>query len=138
MTSFVSSVRHITIAGVLRAFAPPKKNRSINRDNIMRHRVFAIALSLACIACSGERLTGPAAQKAALRYQAQANSTMPTPLFLLDGKEISAEQARTIDTKIVNTIEVMKGPAAIQAFGARARDGVIFITTKSVTGPGPQ
>ena len=104
----------------------------------MKHRVMAIALTLACVACSSERLTGPAAQNAARRFQSQANSTVATPLFLLDGKEISAEQARTMDTKIINSIEVVKGPAAIQAFGERARDGAIVITSKSAAGPGPR
>ena len=103
----------------------------------MKHRVLAIALTLACIACSSERLTGPAAQKAALKYQAQTNSSMPTPLFFLDGKEISAEQSRTMDTKFINTIEVIKGPAAIQAFGERAHNGVVVITSKAATAPGP-
>jgi len=104
----------------------------------MKRRILAIALTLASVACSGERLTGPAAQKAALRYQAQASSAMPTPLFILDGKEISAEQARTMDTKVINTIEVVKGLAAIQAFGERGRDGVVVITRKAASGPGPR
>ena len=102
----------------------------------MKRRIFAVVLTFACIACSGERLTGPAAQKAALKYQAQANYSVPMPLFLLDGKEISAEQSRTMDTKIISTIEVMKGAAAIQAFGERAHNGVVVITSKSATAPG--
>ena len=102
----------------------------------MKHRIFAVALTLTCVACSGERLTGPAAQKAALKYQAQANISVPTPLFLLDGKEISAEQSRTMDTKIINTIEVLKGAAAILAYGERAHNGVVLITSKAATAPG--
>ena len=104
----------------------------------MKHRVLAIALTLAGVACSSERLTGPAALNAALKYQAQTSASVPTPIFLLDGKEITVEQSRTMDTKIINTIEVMKGPAAIQAFGERAHNGVVIITSKSVTAPGPR
>jgi outer membrane receptor protein involved in Fe transport len=55
--------------------------------------------------------------------------TPTTPLFLLDGREIPAELVRVLDTKRINSVEVLKGPAAL-AYGNRAHAGVVLISSK--------
>jgi len=91
----------------------------------------ALSLALTTSACASERLTGTAAQDAARRYQSAAVAKSPTPLILLDGKEISAAVAKAIEPKTIESIEVVKGAAAVSTYGERGRDGVVTIRSKS-------
>ena len=100
----------------------------------MVSRVLTLTLILSAAACVSERLTGPAAEDAARRYQATAAAISPTPLFFLNGKEISDAEVRAIDPKAIASIEVIKGSAAVATFGARAHDGVVQIRTKDAIG----
>lgn len=100
----------------------------------MSLRLTTIALVLLVAACSSERLTGVAAERAARQYQAQAVAPDGEPLFLLDGKEITAEAARGIAPESIASIEVVKGTAAASVYGERGRRGVILITSKTARG----
>jgi TonB-dependent SusC/RagA subfamily outer membrane receptor len=53
-----------------------------------------------------------------------------TPLVFLDGKEIAATDLQSIDTKSIEKVEVLKGSKAIEMYGERAANGVIFIDSK--------
>lgn len=104
----------------------------------MSIRLTTVALALLASACSSERLTGVAAERAARQYQAQAVATDGEPLFLLDGKEISAEAARGIAPESIASIEVVKGAAAATVYGERGRRGVILITSKATRESAPR
>lgn len=52
------------------------------------------------------------------------------PLYLLDGKEISKSEMDKIDPSIIESINVLKGEKAIEAYGDKGKDGVIEIVTK--------
>ncbi|MBF9255541.1 TonB-dependent receptor plug domain-containing protein [Pontibacter sp. 172403-2] len=56
-----------------------------------------------------------------------------TPLFLFDGVEVELDMISSINPAIVETIDVLKGPAAA-VYGARGSNGVIAIYTRR--GPG--
>lgn len=101
----------------------------------MKRALVAFAL-LTVTACSGERLTGPAAEDAARQYQSASVAPANSPLFVLDGKEISVAQARSIDSKTIESVQVFKGRAALQQYGQRANNGVVVIQSKSSAGPG--
>ena len=93
----------------------------------MRRVPFLLA-ALTVVSCSGERLTGVAAQDAARTYQSAA-APATEPLILLDGKAISVAEVRVLDAKTIESVQVVKGRAALQQYGERAANGVVVITT---------
>jgi TonB family protein len=52
------------------------------------------------------------------------------PLLFLDGREITGEQMQALDPNTIKEISVLKDASAVESFGARARDGVILVTSK--------
>lgn len=85
----------------------------------MLRRAIVVGLLTLCAACGGERLTSPALA-----------ASPAAPLFLLDGREIPGSAVEGIDPTSIETIEVLKGPAAAKLYGNRAGHGAIIITTK--------
>jgi len=61
---------------------------------------------------------------------ASADSTKPTPVFFVDGRETSAEAVHAMAPDGIASVEVLKGQAAIDVYGEKARNGVVRITTK--------
>ncbi|MEX2177741.1 MAG: TonB-dependent receptor plug domain-containing protein [Gemmatimonadaceae bacterium] len=92
-----------------------------------------IAAAIMLSACSGERLTGPAAQEAVRQHQASMDVTDDMPLVLLDGRAIRMAEARSLDPSTIGSVEVVKGAAAASRYGDRATRGVILITSKSAS-----
>lgn len=97
-------------------------------------RLGFLAFALLLTACSADRLTGVAAENAARRYQAQERALSEEPLFFIDGKEVSAAVARAMTPTTIESIEVVKGAAAVALYGQRASRGVIVISTKTGAG----
>ena len=96
----------------------------------------ALVALCAVAACSTDRLTGAAAEDAARQYQASAMESGPTPLIVVDGSEISADAARKLAPESIESIEVVKGAAAVQVYGERAKAGAVIIRLKeSVRAP---
>ena len=52
------------------------------------------------------------------------------PLVYIDGKESSREEMKKLDSKNIESINVLKGDTAIKKYGKKAKNGVIEITTK--------
>ncbi|RYF75064.1 MAG: hypothetical protein EOO39_07535, partial [Cytophagaceae bacterium] len=52
------------------------------------------------------------------------------PLIILDGKEISQEEMKAIDTNTIQSINVLKDISAFSTYGEKGRNGVVQITTK--------
>jgi beta-lactamase regulating signal transducer with metallopeptidase domain len=57
------------------------------------------------------------------------------PMILIDGVRSTTEEMRAIDPKKIENVEVLKGTAAIHAYGADAEHGVITISTKPTSPP---
>lgn len=93
-----------------------------------------LALALLLTACSSERLTGVAAENAARQYQARERALSEEPLFFVDGKEVSAAAARAMTPTTIESIEVVKGAAAVSLYGQRGSRGVVIISTKAGSG----
>jgi TonB-dependent SusC/RagA subfamily outer membrane receptor len=53
-----------------------------------------------------------------------------TPLFILNGKEISKKEMDELKQDSIEKIEVLKGDSATEKYGEKGKDGVILITTK--------
>ena len=53
-----------------------------------------------------------------------------TPLFILDGVPVQSSTIRGLNPKDFESIQVLKDAAATSIYGARAANGVVYITTK--------
>jgi len=56
-------------------------------------------------------------------------TTTSKPLYLVDGKEISAKEMKSISPATIESLNVLKDESAIQKYGAKGKSGVIEITT---------
>jgi hypothetical protein len=54
-----------------------------------------------------------------------------TPLFILNGKEITKEELNKIDSKLIKNMNVLKGEKAISKYGEKGKNGVIEIVLKN-------
>jgi hypothetical protein len=52
------------------------------------------------------------------------------PLIYIDGKEVSNEEMKKLDTDTIESMNVFKGDKAIEKYGENGKDGVISIITK--------
>ncbi len=51
------------------------------------------------------------------------------PLYIVDGKEVKAEDIKKIDPSAIKTVDVFKGEKAIEEYGEKAKNGVVIIST---------
>lgn len=63
-------------------------------------------------------------------FEGQAN----TPVFVVDGAQVSAEYVYDMDMNDIETVTVLKDASASALYGAKASAGVIVITTKTLKG----
>lgn len=52
------------------------------------------------------------------------------PLYVVDGKVINEKRFRKIDTRNIESVRIIKDKPAIAAYGRKAKNGVIVVTTK--------
>lgn len=97
----------------------------------MNARRFILAAIVLAGACSSDRLTGVAAQRAAADYQSRQLAPADEPVFFIDGREVDARSARALAPGSIESIEVLKGAAAVTRLGERGARGVVYITTKA-------
>ena len=55
------------------------------------------------------------------------------PLYILDGKVSSLEYIKSINPKIIESVNILKKDAATSLYGAQAANGVIVIKTKNLS-----
>jgi len=58
------------------------------------------------------------------------STSAPDPLYIVDGVIVSDRTLIDPEAMDIETIEVVKGGAAVRLYGSRGRDGVVVITTK--------
>lgn len=54
-----------------------------------------------------------------------------TPLFVLDGAPVAASTIRGLNANDIESVQILKDAAATSIYGARAANGVIYLTTKT-------
>lgn len=52
------------------------------------------------------------------------------PLYVVDGKVMSEKRFRKIDTQHIESVRVVRGEEAIAAYGRKAKNGAVVVTTK--------
>lgn len=60
-----------------------------------------------------------------------------TPLYLLNGKEITPQQMKQIDANTIESVNVLNGEEAIKQYGEKGKNGVVVITLKNNTSSSP-
>ena len=60
----------------------------------------------------------------------KGSSQNPPSLIFVDGEKKTKKEMDALSPDQIKSVEVLKGDAAIKAYGAEAKDGVIKITTK--------
>jgi TonB-dependent SusC/RagA subfamily outer membrane receptor len=93
----------------------------------MKTPLISVALLL-LTACAADRLTSVEMQ-ATPEYQAPTASA--PPLIYVDGKESTVAAMQLMRGDAIQSIEVVKGKAAVSRYGARGTRGVILIVTKA-------
>ncbi|WP_420601612.1 M56 family metallopeptidase [Flagellimonas sp.] len=68
-----------------------------------------------------------------LNRQSPISSQYYSPLYLLDGKEISFTQLNALTPDKIKSINVLKGNSAILKYGGRAKDGAVEVSTKKIS-----
>lgn len=110
-----------------------------------RMRVAAGAMSallLVAAACTTELPTAAAidemdVEQAQVRAESAGllrSSTDQAPLFIVDGVVMGEDAAKEIASMEIGSIEVIRGPAAVDTYGERAAHGVVVIRTRSADG----
>src|SRR4051812_8836970 len=103
----------------------------------MRIASLAAAITLLTIAtaCASERAVAPEAQPTTQKVAFSANPLQVPLLFVVDGVRYARGEVPTIDAAQVARVSVLKGHAALKAYGADASYGVVVVTTKQAAIP---
>lgn len=56
--------------------------------------------------------------------------TLPSPLYIVDGKEFTTEELNKIIPERIDGIEILKGEEAVKKYGEKAKGGVILVKLK--------
>lgn len=91
------------------------------------HVVGTFGLVLAVAACEQRPLAGP--EVAPIRLGA-APPGQAAPLIFVDGQLVASADLRRLRPADIQTVEVIKGQAALRLYGDEGRHGVILIHTK--------
>jgi hypothetical protein len=106
------------------------------QSSLMHIAIYAILLPLiaapilAFTACIEE----PAATSStSVNVSDQANIQVKAPgavVYYIDGKEVADGTFKKLDAKEIESMNVFKGESAIKAFGEKAGNGIIAVTTR--------
>lgn len=114
-----SMVRNLQAKGNIYRINGNKHSDTLRYNNVLGRYVPGSALS-------SDKYNSPAAQNDNARYYLSY-----PPLVLVDGVAISDEEFRNFDNLRIESMTVLKDQAAVSLYGAKGKDGVILITTKT-------
>lgn len=60
-----------------------------------------------------------------------SSDTSQNVVYVIDGKEVSDKSMKTLNPNDIENITILKDQKAIEKYGAKDKDGVIIVTTKS-------
>ncbi len=75
----------------------------------------------------GSQMSYPRVELAGMKVE--AIPVAEKPLFILDGKEISIEEFNGLNPNCVEGLKLIKGEEAVNKYGEKAANGVLFITS---------
>jgi outer membrane cobalamin receptor len=94
-----------------------------------------LTLALAATACTAERALAP--QTAGHSVASAVAPGMPQVplLFVVDGVRLQRDQVPSLTADQISSVRVIKGHAALKAYGPDASYGVVVITTMAGSAP---
>jgi hypothetical protein len=81
-------------------------------------------------ACAADRITAPATAPVTTRIRDCCGPEVPPPLFIVDGRIVEAGDGTEIDPADILDVKVLRGPQAVQAYGARGTYGAVLVATR--------
>ena len=97
--------------------------------------IAALALIAAATACTAERALSPQPAAPSLTTSVAVNGAQVPLLFIVDGVRYPRDHVPALTADQVFAVRVIKGRAALKAYGPDASYGVVVITTKQAAGP---
>jgi TonB-dependent SusC/RagA subfamily outer membrane receptor len=88
-----------------------------------------VAMLLAGGACA-DSITAPAMAPVPTRIRDCCGGEVPPPLFIVDGRIVVVGDGTEIDPADILDVKVLRGPQAVQAYGARGTYGAVIIATR--------
>lgn len=99
----------------------------------MTRLIAAIALFAAATACTSERVLAP--QASAPSFATTLAPPQIPLLFVVDGVKYERDRVPQLSADEVSEVRVLKGRAALKAYGPDASYGVVVITTRHAIAP---
>lgn len=129
-----SSGKSSTVAKVSALYAA-EKAREISESTNKKMLALGAGKSSLEGKVAGLKISGgegeSASSKIMMRGAASFDSSKK-PLYILDGKVSSLEYIKSINPKIIESVNVLKKDAATSLYGAQAANGVVVIKTKNL------
>lgn len=69
----------------------------------------------------------------AAAYAKKSSSSPKMPTYKVDGKEMTYQQVTKLNTALIESMEVYKGPDAVAKFGAKYKNGLVVVKLKKST-----
>ena len=114
---------------------------AVTRDQLMnvgtKNVLKSIASFVPGMVISDDNLKGADPNSVAeinIRGRATFDGQANTPVFVVDGAQVTAEYVYDMDMNDIETVTVLKDASASALYGAKASAGVIVITTKTLKG----
>ena len=114
---------------------------AVTRDQLMnvgtKNVLKSIASFVPGMVISDDNLKGADPNSVAeinIRGRATFDGQANTPVFVVDGAQVTAEYVYDMDMNDIETVTVLKDASASALYGAKASAGVIVITTKTLNG----
>ena len=114
---------------------------AVSRDQLMnvgtKNVLQSIASFVPGMVIADDNLKGSDPNKVAelnIRGRATFEGQANTPVYVVDGAQVSAEYVADMDMNDIETVTVLKDASASALYGAKASAGVIVITTKTLKG----
>lgn len=114
---------------------------AVNRDQLMNMGTKNVLQSLSAfvpgMVVLDDNIKGSDPNKLAdinIRGRATFEGQANTPVFVVDGSQVSAEYVYDMDMNDIESVTVLKDASASALYGAKASAGVIVITTKALKG----
>ena len=114
---------------------------AVTRDQLMnvgtKNVLKSIASFVPGMVISDDNLKGADPNSVAeinIRGRATFDGQANTPVFVVDGAQLTAEYVYDMDMNDIETVTVLKDASASALYGAKASAGVIVITTKTLKG----
>jgi len=100
------------------------------------YRAVSLAIAATALsACGAERAVAPQSPASTVVVSLSPAAVQVPLLYVVDGVRLKRDQVPSLTGDEVASVRVLKGTAALRAYGADASYGAVVITTKAAASP---